>query len=336
MKTLNQHQEEKLNSFITTFIAHPILNTILNDFDRLRYNHKLGGEQQCMLLTGDTGTGKSSVISHYQSLVKSQFINDKLHKPLLVSRIPSKPTLETTMIELLKDLGQFGSCNKKTRNNDQKLTESLIKLLKQCGTELIIINEFQELIEFQSGQKRNEIANRLKYINEEAKIPIVLAGMPWTAKIAEEPQWSSRLMIRRNIPYFKLSENPQNFIQLLMGLAQRMPFTIKPELEDQKVTYALFAASKGCFRALKHLLDESIKQALLDDAATLTIEHMTSAFEIFYPDAINPFKQKLPEISACEVQNYSRYDLVAQSDFDALIPTQFTDKLPISQLLKKN
>lgn len=336
MEILNQYQKSKYNDFIMTFVEHPILTTILNDFDRLRYNHKLAGEQQCMLLTGDAGSGKSTIISHYQSLVNSQFINDKMNKPLLVSRIPSKPSLESTMIELLKDLGQFGSCYRKTRNNDQRLTESLIKFLKQCGTELIIINEFQELTDFQSGHKRNEIANRLKYINEEAKIPIVLAGMPSADKIAEEPQWSSRLIIRRNIPYFKLSENPQNFIQLLMGLAQRMPFSKKPKLEDKHSVFSLFSICKGSFRALKHLLNESVKQALLDDAETLTTKHMSKAFNIYFPDEINPFEQSITDIRACEVQSYSRFDLGALNDSDALIPTQFTDKLPISQLLKKN
>jgi energy-coupling factor transporter ATP-binding protein EcfA2 len=335
MKELNQHKESQLNEFIKLFIEHPILTLILNDFDRLRYNHKLSGEQQCMLITGDTGSGKSSVINHYQQSFKSEITNGAVTKRLLVSRIPSKPTLETTMIELLKDLGQFGSTYRKTRNNDQRLTESLIDGLRRCGTELIIINEFQELTEFKSVQRLNEVANRLKYINEEARIPIVLVGMPWAEKIAEEPQWSSRLMIRREIPYFKLSKNPQNFIQLIMGLANKMPFAVTPKLEAKEIVFALFAACKGCFRTLKHLLDESVKQGLLADAKTLEIEHMRHAFDIFYPNQTNPFNQAVTDILACEVKNYSRYDLGASSEFDALIPTQFTNKLPISQLLKK-
>ncbi len=60
MNELSQDKEDKLKAFINVFVEHPILTTIMEDFDRLRYNKKLGGEQQCMLLTGDTGSGAYS------------------------------------------------------------------------------------------------------------------------------------------------------------------------------------------------------------------------------------------------------------------------------------
>ena len=232
MNQLSDNNQRKLLSFIHCFVETPMAKMIFDDFDRLRYNQKFGGEQQCMLITGDAGCGKSSIINHYKQLYPDEIKAGFIHNPVLVSRIPSKPTLESTIIELLRDLGQFGSALRKSRSNDKSLTESLITCLRKCGTELIIINEFQELIENKTRDQRNQISNRLKFISEEAQIPIVLVGMPWAVKIAEEPQWSSRLLIRRQIPYFKLSENPDNFIRLLMGLAKYMPFAIKPKLED--------------------------------------------------------------------------------------------------------
>ena len=254
MNQLSDKNQQKLLLFIQCFVETPMAKLIFDDFDRLRYNQKFGGEQQCMLITGDAGCGKSSIINHYKQQHPHQLQAGFINNPVLVSRIPSKPTLESTMIELLRDLGQFGSSLRKHISNDKSLTESLITCLKKCRTELIIINEFQELIENKTREKRNQISNRLKFISEEAQIPIVLVGMPWAVKIAEEPQWSSRLLIRRQIPYFKLSENPENFIRLLMGLAKYMPFVIKPKLEEKHSTYALFSASSGCLRTLKHLL----------------------------------------------------------------------------------
>ena len=120
-----------------------------------------------------------------------------------------------------------------------------------------------------------------------------------------------------------------------MGLANRMPFAAPPELENQQVVCALFSICKGCFRTLKHFLDESVKHGLLADAKTLGIEHMSHTFDIFYPNDVNPFKQPIADILGCEVKEYSRYDYGALSDLDAIIPTQFTEKMPISQLLKK-
>ncbi|WP_259400154.1 TniB family NTP-binding protein [Pseudoalteromonas sp. SG41-5] len=192
---LTDKQKEKLNEFRDVFIEYPIISTVFNDFDRLRLGKGLTGEKPCMLLNGDTGTGKTALIKQYKERHLPQFINGVMNHPVLVSRIPSNPTLESTLAELLKDLGQVGSTKRKLRVNGTRLTTSLIENLKTCGTELIIIDEFQELIEHNQGKKRREIANRLKYINDEAGVSIVLVGMPWAEKIADEPQWSSRLLV---------------------------------------------------------------------------------------------------------------------------------------------
>ena len=327
--------ETKLKSFVNCYVETPLLHSVEQDFDRLRYNRILGGEPQCMLLTGDTGVGKSFLIRHYMNQSPDQDGHGFIRKPLLVSRIPSKPSLESTIAELLKDLGQWGTDYRRNRSSAENLTESFIKCLKRCETELIIIDEFQELIENKTRERRNQIANRLKYISETARIPIVLVGMPWAAKIADEPQWASRLLIRKTIPYFKLSEDPQIFIRVVMGFAKRMPFTEPPRLENRHTIYALFAACHGCIRLLKNLLDESVKQALLVDSVTLTHEHIGIAFSIFYPDQDNPFLLSIDEIKVCEVRQYSRYEIDVVGKEERLLPQQFTDRIPISQLLKK-
>lgn len=312
---LTEKQKEKLNEFRDVFIEYPIITTVFNDFDRLRLGKGLTGEKPCMLLNGDTGTGKTALIKQYKERHLPQFINGVMNHPVLVSRIPSNPTLESTLAELLKDLGQVGSTERKLRINGTRLTTSLIKCLKTCGTELIIIDEFQELIEHNQGKKRREIANRLKYINDESGVSIVLVGMPWAEKIADEPQWSSRLLVRRQLPYFKLSENPN--------------------LSEQATVFALFSLSKGCFRTLKYFLDDAVLYALMDDAKTLTTKHLVKAFEVLFPDVSNLFTLPVAEITASEVERYSLYKPESAQDEDPFIATKFTDRMPISQLLRK-
>ena len=65
MHCLSPENEAKYQTFVDVFVELPIATTIMADFDRLRYNRKFGGDQQCMLLTGDTGTGKSFLINEY-------------------------------------------------------------------------------------------------------------------------------------------------------------------------------------------------------------------------------------------------------------------------------
>ena len=184
MSLLSPDDEVKYQQFVDVFVEMPITTTIMADFDRLRYNRKFGGDQQCMLVTGDTGCGKSYLIEKYCERASESAPDNKCS--VLSTRIPSKPTIDSTIIELLKDVGHFSATFRKGKSNDQSLTESLIRCLKSSGVELIIVKEFQELVEFKSGKAMSEIANRLKYISEEAAVPIVLVGMPWAKKIAED------------------------------------------------------------------------------------------------------------------------------------------------------
>ncbi len=337
MKAMTEEQSVKLKSFLNCFVEYPLLTEIMGDFDRLRQNRLLGGDQQCMLLTGDTGCGKSHLIRYYQS--REQYApNDKFDSsPILVSRIPSKLTLEETVLQLLKDLGQFGTTTRgRSRiTTDSSLTHSLVDLLRKKQVELIIINEFQELIEYKSAERRQAIANRLKYISEEAGVPIVLVGMPWAEMIAEEPQWSSRLVTRRSIPYFKLSEDPIHFVQFLKGLAKKMPFDRPPKLEDKKTSISLFAASRGELRALRHLINDAVKDAVLEDEQEFDVQRLCHSFAKLNPQGRNPFDFPLSEMKLSEIEHYSGYNPRAMSNDEALTNRVFSENIPLKELLKK-
>ena len=85
MQTLSEQQEQELKAFINVFIESPVATMVMDDFDRLRYNKRLGGEQQCMLLTGDTGSGKSRLIQEYQQ--RLQPIKNQSSSLVLVSEV---------------------------------------------------------------------------------------------------------------------------------------------------------------------------------------------------------------------------------------------------------
>jgi hypothetical protein len=340
MKTLSPSQIEQLGKFSDCIVMHPQLITIFNDFDELRLNRTFQSDQQSMLLTGDTGVGKSHLINHYKKRVLASQNYGRESIPVLVSRISSGKRLDATLTQMLMDLEIFGSHQRKKRGYETDLTKKLVDNLVRAEVELIIINEFQELIEFKTIQERQLIANALKYISEEARVPIVLVGMPWAEQIAEEPQWSSRLVRRRKLEYFSLQKDSKYYRQYLMGLAKYMPFEEPPKLEDKHVAIPLFAACRGENRILKHLLLEALKNALLTRANTLENQHFADAYTTLFnrtsgPVISNPFTQPIENILISEVFEHSRYNSNAMSAEDMLIARVFSKPQTLAQLLSK-
>ena len=174
----------------------------------------------------------------------------------------------------------------------------------------------------------------MKYISEEAKVPIVLVGMPYAEIIAEEPQWASRLLRKRKLEYFSLQKDSKYYRQFLMGLAKHMSFEDPPKLEDKHTAIALFSVCRGENRALKHFLSESLALAL-SNGELLGKKHFIATYEkllllneVFTtPNATsikNPFKQKLENIMISELIEPSKYNPNALDPEDMIVDRVFS------------
>ncbi|WP_235937142.1 TniB family NTP-binding protein [Vreelandella azerica] len=64
---LPENSRSQLVKFRNCFVKHAALIKAMNSLHRLKNNQLLGGEQQCMLLVGDTGSGKSKLITEFAS-----------------------------------------------------------------------------------------------------------------------------------------------------------------------------------------------------------------------------------------------------------------------------
>ncbi|WP_259395601.1 TniB family NTP-binding protein [Shewanella sp. SR43-4] len=343
MNILTAHQMEQLGRFNDCFVMHPQVKVIFNDFDDLRLNRNFQSDQQCMLLTGDTGVGKSHLINNYKKRVLASQTYSRTSMPVLVTRISSHKGLDATLRQMLTDLESFGSQQRKGQNYKIDLKTQLVKNLVRANVELLIFNEFQELIEFKTPKERQTIANELKFISEEARVPIVLVGMPWTEQIAEEPQWSSRLIRRRKLEYFSLQKDSKYYRQYLIGLAKHMPFDEPPKIEDKHIAIPLFAACRGESRALNHLLSETLKLVMVNGDRSLDIRHLAQTYRKLYESQesettsvfFNPFLEPLDKVLISEVVKPSRYNPNAMTPDDMLIKREFSVPSTLAQLLSK-
>ena len=332
--SLSNAHKAKLLQFRDSFCPYSAILPVLNDLESLYQSSEIGGEQLSMLLRGDTGTGKSAIIHHFSSKKNSQHPDST---SVLLSRVPSKLTVEDMTRQLLSDLGVFGSSAQRAKNaqSDAHLTNRLLDALKVKKTKMIIINEFQELIEFKGAKDRQAIGNRLKLISEEAEIPIVLAGMPWIDEILNDSQWASRLATRSHtLQYFSLSKRPHEYRDFLEQIQQAIPCKLDDKLTDFEISLGLFAASCGEMRQLKAILTEAIKLALISHKP-FSKAALSKAFSNLYFGNDNPFEIAKEKIKIREVEMHSQYIRGDSNHRASIEPRRLSEVMTLSQILSK-
>jgi len=331
---LSEADRSKLLQFKECFCVHSSITPVLEALEQLYQSSEIGGDQLCMLLRGDTGTGKSAIINHF-SHSKNSLDTDSI--PVLLSRVPSKLTVEDMTRQLLSDLNVFGISAYRVKNaqSDAHLTNRLLDALKVKRTKMIIINEFQELIEFKGAKDRQAIGNRLKLISEEAEIPIVLVGMPWIDEILNDSQWASRLATRSHtLQYFSLSKRLHEYRDFLEQIQQTIPCKLDDKLTDFEISLGLFAASCGEMRQLKAILTEAIKLCLISNKP-LSKAALSKAFSNLYIDNENPFKIAKEKIKIREVEMHSQYIRGDSNHRASIEPRRLSEVMTLSQILSK-
>lgn len=350
MLNLSEKQHSQLKQFDNCFVEYPNISDVYKIFDRLRFNKSLGGEPESFLLTGETGSGKTALINNY--LARFEDKTRWADQAILNTRIPSHVKEQNMLTQFLVDLASKSCGRSLKRRNDIALASAVVRELRQKSTELVILNEIQELVEFSTQKDRQAIANTFKYISEEAGVSFVLVGMPYASLIAEEPQWNSRLSWRREINYFKLlkqfklnnKKEPQyeidveqktHFAQFVAGLASRMGYTQTPKLTNNDLLYPLFSMCSGECRKLKHFLRDAMMTGFYEGKETIDKSVLSQTFALKFPYLDNPFSCDLKDVKLHQILTNSAYNTQALSPEEKILPPRFTDILPLSMLLTK-
>jgi len=301
----------KLTKFRSTYIASPFLKSVLNELDECRKLSKLGGDPECMIVTGDTGAGKTSLLNKYLELNARQDLYKGTVIPVLSTTLPGKANSVALFQQILADLGHpfpFES------SNEVQLRKQIKELAYNCRLELIIVDEFQHLIERKSLKILKETANSIKSLIVDTKIPMAIFGMPYSSVILDSiSQLSSRFERRRKLGPFRISiaKEREEYLTFLTKLEELMDLPEPSNLVSECLCSRLYAYSNGNFKKLKNLLGEAYSAAL--ENGELYISNQRLAEAAFKRNSNltktnNPFLLKKEQLTILEPGEYVGWD----------------------------
>lgn len=299
----------KLRNFIC---HHSDFSKALKAIDESMQISQINNQPVGCLLLGKGGVGKSTICKLLKSRNKSykciEENTEKLIVPAFYFPIPSPITIKSLAIRMLEELG----CNDHKGTSEQ-LNYRLRILLKECKTQLIMLDEFHHIYNTsaQKNKSSENVANWIKTLADETKISICLAGLP---SIQENLFIDSQLARRfsRTLILNPLTLNINNKTGTLLPFLKQTSLYIfnnlnikfDPDITSSDIIKRIFLATSGYQAYIMLLIYHSCLNALENDRLIVLLSDFHEAYaskSILYKPITNKNIFKLPPNQITEI-----------------------------------
>lgn len=278
-------KSERISIANQVYASYPLFDQILEDIDRCHDSPNIKGDDDpdCLLLTGDTGAGKTTIYKTYAQNYPIQETEEGNIVPIIHAVTPSAATIKGLVTVLLKQLGD----PLHDKGTTISKTIRLYDLLADCQVELIFLDEFHNFKDLDSDKVLRNVCDWLKNLILNTKIPIVLFGKEGSENIlkADNFHLSRRINYRhRLVPFPRLDTDPspESFRKFLSEVESKLPLAIKSGLAEQSLADRIYYATDGTIghvmtlirKGATHAIDQDLDQLDLDILGFIYDKHI--------------------------------------------------------------
>lgn len=278
------------NSIERLRVPHIRWTYVLERLEECREWSKDATDPHCMLLIGDSGVGKSTLLKTYLSLFPRKSTEEGMTIPVLYVPIPSAPTIKNITEALVVSI--FGRIPDR-RATAQELYFNLLQYLQKAGVELIILDEFQHVIEHGRGKLVQESSDWLKGLLNDSGIPIVLAGLENVKKILQaNVQLERRFMQIVELKRFGKSDAARaDFTEFLRHLEKHIPLELPVPLSSDEMATRFYFASNGTLTVVMRTVRKAVGLAKKENKTRVSPKMLSRGYHrtVTNRKGIDPF-----------------------------------------------
>ncbi|MDQ5826637.1 MAG: TniB family NTP-binding protein [Chloroflexota bacterium] len=262
-------------------VAYPRWKLIQDEITRCHQMNTMAAEPQCMLVTGPTGAGKTTLIETYVRRYPPEFTESGTHRPVVMATIPSPATIGNLTTSLLYALGDPLA----GRGTIGAQTHRVMSYFRDCGTQLLILDELQHFVDRDSAKVLQNASNWLKTLIKETKVACVLVGLEGEAEqvVDINPQLARLFGDPYVLTPFRWDpDDPRTmdeFRRLMYEIEIRLPLNEPSDLSSLDTAARCYAASNGTISYLMALVRRATHLALLGGHERLDHTLLAQAFD---------------------------------------------------------
>ncbi|GGD56398.1 ATP-binding protein [Croceicoccus mobilis] len=264
----------------TVFVNRDSTTEIEAILDEIREDRRLFAEPTCMIITGETGVGKTTFLKRYRDVYGQSFRDENQNQitPVLYITLPARATPLTTAQEMVSQL-----VGKEFAKGGLKgLTDLAKKHLIAQKVELVICDEFQHIVRTAGSVQTYQAAEWIKEITKDTRVPFVMAGMKEVTAIVEtNDQLKSITPYRVTLGsfYYKQRDEKTEFRNFLFNFDSALPFNEKSRIGSPKIADAIHSVTGGLLRPLNFLLRKAAELALHGEHEKIEVIDLYAATE---------------------------------------------------------
>ncbi|AAZ24364.1 hypothetical protein CPS_1630 [Colwellia psychrerythraea 34H] len=154
-------------------LKHSLFTSVVNKMRLI--HHQDDTAKLSLLITGMSGTGKSTLVDWYEQQYPVEYTPEVTLKRVICVHL-TKPNSPINLLEQI--INAMGTSYIPRRRTLNKLLHQLKCLLEACQTELIILDEAQECLPDSDGIKAQSMAKAFVAIIDKCNVPLILIGTP--------------------------------------------------------------------------------------------------------------------------------------------------------------
>lgn len=286
-----------------TIIDFSFANANLIRYPRLNYLHKQiqccmelskrTAEPQCMSIEGPTGAGKSTLARDYVKKFPRRKTPSGIEVPVFYAEIPAPATVKYVASELLRTLGDPGHA----RGTLWSMNSRLIGLIQAAKVELVILDEFSNLVNTETNRILNNVSEWLKMLIKQTGVPFVVLGIEGRVEnvLNANEQLSRLFAYRETLTPFSWSSKHdiEEFSRFLQYAEKAIGMPLTDNVSRIELYFRIFYATKGVVANIMNLIRNAAIIAQENNRCKIELEDLALSFDQriakHLRDRVNPF-----------------------------------------------
>jgi hypothetical protein len=263
-------EEQRIKKLrLPLWIGYPKAHRILDHFEALVQMPKKSRMPNA-LLVGPTNNGKTSILRKFEAAhpKADDPSSDAVIAPLIMIDAPPQPD-ETSLYEAI--LYQF-SVPVRPRDHARNKRFQVIQILRQVGTQVLVIDEIQDLLAGDS-RRQHAMLNVIKHLGNELQIPIIAAGVQSALNAIQIDSQLANRFEPLALPRWHFNDE---FRSLLASFEKLIPLKNPSGLAGLKLAQLVFFMSEGIIGETASLLEKAAEKAIRGGKEKIDVETLES------------------------------------------------------------